>query len=211
MANVYCTIREVVIDNVPSVVAICGRCDHSCTAFGRHEGSIKRALATLREECPQGEDNFYEASEVERSERAAPRVPAAPPDKPRILICTAMRETHLEPEVAQTIERYMKRPAEIIPSSTLNWNLLRSNEGGWDGAYRFVAARYQIFCLVPHSETGGLSRGVYTLAKFAFQAGQGVVQWRPGGTLQRVTAVKETGYNDWKRDYGMAVTEGVAQ
>jgi hypothetical protein len=48
-------------DNGPveGVIARCTRCDHETESFGTHEGSIKRCLVLLREECPRGERNFY--------------------------------------------------------------------------------------------------------------------------------------------------------
>ena len=44
---------------VPCTTATCGRCGHSSESFGTGEGSIKRCLVLLREECPNGESNFY--------------------------------------------------------------------------------------------------------------------------------------------------------
>lgn len=43
----------------PGVVADCTRCDHQTTSFGESEASVRRCLALLREECPNGEENFY--------------------------------------------------------------------------------------------------------------------------------------------------------
>ena len=37
----------------------CSRCEHAAEAFGTHAAAIRRALVTLREECPNHEDNFY--------------------------------------------------------------------------------------------------------------------------------------------------------
>ena len=44
---------------IEGVVAICTRCDHQTESFGTSDASIKRCLVLLREECPQGEQNFY--------------------------------------------------------------------------------------------------------------------------------------------------------
>ena len=44
---------------VEGVVARCTRCDHITESFGTHEGSIRRCLVLLREECPLSERNFY--------------------------------------------------------------------------------------------------------------------------------------------------------
>ena len=46
---------------VQGTVVTCGRCGHQTRAGGQHDGSIKRCLVTLREECPNGENNYYEA------------------------------------------------------------------------------------------------------------------------------------------------------
>ena len=42
------------------IVATCQRCGHSVEVFGTDDPSISRAAATLREECPKGENNRYE-------------------------------------------------------------------------------------------------------------------------------------------------------
>ena len=57
-------IEEVVLQSeegrdVDGVIARCSRCDHETESFGTSDRSIKRCLALLREECPEGEDNFY--------------------------------------------------------------------------------------------------------------------------------------------------------
>ena len=44
---------------VPSVEVTCTRCKHSVQVFGTSEASIKRGCLMLREECPEGESNFY--------------------------------------------------------------------------------------------------------------------------------------------------------
>lgn len=64
MARVECTSDEVEVENdngreIPGVCVTCGRCDHSVKVFGQTEASTKRGLVMLREECPQGEQNFY--------------------------------------------------------------------------------------------------------------------------------------------------------
>jgi hypothetical protein len=43
----------------PSVRVTCGRCDHSVTSFGTGPKSISRCLMLLKEQCPEGETNFY--------------------------------------------------------------------------------------------------------------------------------------------------------
>ena len=64
MAEVECTVEECDIENdsgrmVPGVVVTCGACDHSEESFGQSGRSISRCLALLRENCPEGEKNFY--------------------------------------------------------------------------------------------------------------------------------------------------------
>ena len=44
---------------VPCVTVTCGECGHATTSFGTSERSVKRCLALLREECPEGEENYY--------------------------------------------------------------------------------------------------------------------------------------------------------
>jgi hypothetical protein len=41
------------------VVATCGKCGHETMSWGQGEGSVKRCLAIMREECEEGEENFY--------------------------------------------------------------------------------------------------------------------------------------------------------
>ena len=41
------------------VKATCTRCGHETMSWGHGEGSIKRCLALMREECEEGEQNFY--------------------------------------------------------------------------------------------------------------------------------------------------------
>jgi hypothetical protein len=44
---------------IESVSATCSRCGHATESFGTSDSSIRRCLVLLREECPEGEDNFY--------------------------------------------------------------------------------------------------------------------------------------------------------
>lgn len=62
--KVGCEINEIELVgdsglDIASVEAICSRCDHRTESFGTSESSIKRCLVLMREECPQGEENFY--------------------------------------------------------------------------------------------------------------------------------------------------------
>lgn len=64
MAEVNCTVEEAFVqDNygneVPGVIATCGDCQHQTESFGTGEGSVRRCLALMREECPQDKRNFY--------------------------------------------------------------------------------------------------------------------------------------------------------
>ncbi len=62
--QVECEVEEVEIvtegrQDQPGIEAKCTRCDHVTQSFGTGEGSVKRCLALMNEECPFGEDNFY--------------------------------------------------------------------------------------------------------------------------------------------------------
>lgn len=41
------------------VRAVCSRCDHETVSFGTSDRSRRRCLVLMREECPQGEENYY--------------------------------------------------------------------------------------------------------------------------------------------------------
>jgi hypothetical protein len=64
MSRIQCSVEEVDLENehgrpVPGVRVCCGKCGHETESFGTGEASIKRCLALLREECPDGGKNFY--------------------------------------------------------------------------------------------------------------------------------------------------------
>ena len=64
MARVEVEFTEVTIENEDGrmqdgMCAECERCNHKVEVYGRSDKSKRRALATLREECPQNEENFY--------------------------------------------------------------------------------------------------------------------------------------------------------
>lgn len=64
MAKVRCETEEVDLPNehggtTPGIQVCCGRCGHTTESFGTGEKSVKRCLALLREECPEGETNYY--------------------------------------------------------------------------------------------------------------------------------------------------------
>lgn len=64
--RVTCGVEEVMLPTekgfeVDGVRVVCERCDHEEESFGTHEASIRRCLALMRENCPEGEENFYVA------------------------------------------------------------------------------------------------------------------------------------------------------
>jgi hypothetical protein len=66
MARVTCEIEEVELENdegrtIDGVQATCGKCNHTTESYGTGEDSIRRCLVLLREECPEGEHNYYVA------------------------------------------------------------------------------------------------------------------------------------------------------
>lgn len=46
--------------DVAGLRVVCSRCGHSVEVFGQEERSAKRGARMLRDECPEGEDNYYE-------------------------------------------------------------------------------------------------------------------------------------------------------
>jgi hypothetical protein len=66
--KVTCSINYTELENdegreVDGVVAECGRCSHETQSFGTGENSVRRCLVLMREECPNGESNFYVADD----------------------------------------------------------------------------------------------------------------------------------------------------
>ena len=62
--KVFCEIDEIDVTKeggftVKSVMATCSRCNHTTESYGTSEKSIKRCLVMMREECPEGEENYY--------------------------------------------------------------------------------------------------------------------------------------------------------
>lgn len=65
MATVKCSIEQSTMENdegneVDSTRATCSKCGHVTESFGTSDPSIDRCLATMRDECPLNEKNFYE-------------------------------------------------------------------------------------------------------------------------------------------------------
>lgn len=66
MSKVLADIEETILVNdegydVDSISATCRDCGHQTESFGTSSASELRCLALLREECPRGENNYYEA------------------------------------------------------------------------------------------------------------------------------------------------------
>ena len=63
MARVECSTDEVELEGdygeVAGIRATCGKCGHTTESFGTSDRSTKRCLVLMREECPEGEENFY--------------------------------------------------------------------------------------------------------------------------------------------------------
>jgi hypothetical protein len=61
--RVLCEVEETELDGdystVEGVCATCSRCGHETESYGTTDASVKRCLAMLRDECPNGERNFY--------------------------------------------------------------------------------------------------------------------------------------------------------
>jgi hypothetical protein len=49
----------------PGVEATCTNCGHQTHSFGESDASIRRCLAQMREQCPEGQSNFYVNAEDE--------------------------------------------------------------------------------------------------------------------------------------------------
>lgn len=48
---------------VEGVRVTCSRCDHETESFGASGRSVRRCLVLMKEECPNGESNYYVADE----------------------------------------------------------------------------------------------------------------------------------------------------
>jgi hypothetical protein len=62
--KVECEIEYIELESsngnpVDSVRATCVECGHQTESFGDSDSSIKRCLALMNEECPEGQNNFY--------------------------------------------------------------------------------------------------------------------------------------------------------
>jgi len=62
--RVPCDIDYVDLENddgyeVEGVCATCPRCGHAIESYGTSDASVRRCLVLLREDCPNGERNYY--------------------------------------------------------------------------------------------------------------------------------------------------------
>jgi len=58
----YCDLENDRGGTTPGVVATCESCGHEECSFGQQAKSVRRCLALLSENCPESEENFYQAS-----------------------------------------------------------------------------------------------------------------------------------------------------
>ena len=68
--KVPCSIDFVDLENddgreIEGVRATCSRCGNETESFGGESVSVRRCLVLMREECPEGEVNFYVAEDGE--------------------------------------------------------------------------------------------------------------------------------------------------
>lgn len=68
--RVRCEVEEVDMEGeyggeMPGVCVRCTRCGHEADVYGTSDRSVRRGLVMLRDECPNGESNFYVAEEAE--------------------------------------------------------------------------------------------------------------------------------------------------
>ena len=68
MARIECEVRHTVSPKdsglmVAGVEVTCNECGHCERSFGETELSVRRCLALLRENCPEGDDNYYVTDE----------------------------------------------------------------------------------------------------------------------------------------------------
>lgn len=64
MAKVDCEVEYTEQENdngrkQQCVIVTCGECGHQTQSWGVGEGSVKRCLMLLKEECPRAASNYY--------------------------------------------------------------------------------------------------------------------------------------------------------
>jgi hypothetical protein len=52
----------------------CSECGHKTTSYGTGERSVRRCLALMAEQCPEGEDNFYVSEDEDGGQHEVDRV-----------------------------------------------------------------------------------------------------------------------------------------
>jgi len=61
--KIHCEISFTELDGdygpVEGVVVTCSQCRHRIESFGTSKRSVRRCLALMREQCPEGGNNFY--------------------------------------------------------------------------------------------------------------------------------------------------------
>lgn len=67
--RVNCEVDEIEMEGdyapVAGLCVRCGKCGHEAEVYGTSGRSLRRGLIMLREECPEGENNFYVATDSE--------------------------------------------------------------------------------------------------------------------------------------------------
>lgn len=65
--KVECDIEEVDMEGdyglVDGVIATCSRCGHQTESYGVGDGSRRRCMVIMSNECPEDESNFYYEAE----------------------------------------------------------------------------------------------------------------------------------------------------
>jgi hypothetical protein len=64
MSTVHVTVEEIELEgddgpDVPGLSLTCDKCGHEVEVYGTDDVSARRGAVMLREECPNGEHNFY--------------------------------------------------------------------------------------------------------------------------------------------------------
>lgn len=65
MPRVEVEIEETEVDGRPGLKVTCAKCGHETCVYGQGLRSARRAAIMLKEECPEGEENFYKVDESE--------------------------------------------------------------------------------------------------------------------------------------------------
>lgn len=70
MTKAVCTVEECIVEDepggksrfktgIPGLCLTCEDCGHAVEVKGREDKSIRYGLARMREECPEGMENYY--------------------------------------------------------------------------------------------------------------------------------------------------------